>query len=65
MDRKEIDSMRRLMLSIVLILPLLAHAEPLYEMGVHGGVAGLSSHPVYIQSQMGLNGGAHIYYNYL
>ena len=57
--------MRRLMLSIVLILPLLAHAEHLFEMGVHGGVAAWSSQPVYIQSQMGLNGGAHIYYNYL
>ena len=57
--------MRRLMLSIVLILPLLAHAEHLFEMGVHGGVAAWSSQPVYIQSQMGLNGGAHLYYNYL
>lgn len=65
MDRKEIDSMRRLILSIVLILPLLAHAEHLFEMGVHGGVAAWSSQPVYVQSQMGLNGGAHIYYNYL
>lgn len=57
--------MRRLMLSIVLILPLLAHAEHLFEMGVHGGVAAWSSQPVYVQSQMGLNGGAHLYYNYL
>ncbi len=65
MDRKEIDSMRRLILSIVLLLPLLAHAEHLFEMGVHGGVAAWSSQPVYIQSQMGLNGGAHLYYNYL
>ena len=53
------------MLSIVLILPLLAHAEHLFEMGVHGGVAAWSSQPVYVQSQMGLNGGAHLYYNYL
>ena len=65
MDRKEIDSMRRLMLSIVLLLPLMAHAEHLFEMGVHGGVAGWSSQPVYVQSQLGLNGGAHLYYNYL
>ena len=57
--------MRRLMLSIVLILPLLAHAEHLFEMGVHGGVTAWSSQPVYVQSQMGLNGGAHLYYNYL
>ena len=57
--------MRRLILSIVLLLPLLAHAEHLFEMGVHGGVAAWSSQPVYIQSQMGLNGGAHLYYNYL
>ena len=57
--------MRRLMLSIVLILPLLVHAEHLFEMGVHGGVTAWSSQPVYVQSQMGLNGGAHLYYNYL
>lgn len=65
MDRKEIDSMRRLMLSIVLILPLMAHAEHLFEIGVHGGVAGWSSQPVYVQSQLGVNGGAQLYYNYL
>ena len=57
--------MRRLKLSIVLILPLLVHAEHLFEMGVHGGVAAWSSQPVYVQSQLGVNGGAQLYYNYL
>ena len=57
--------MRRLMLSIVLLLPLMAHAEHLFEIGVHGGVAGWSSQPVYVQSQLGVNGGAQLYYNYL
>lgn len=65
MDRKEVYTMRRLMLSIVLLLPLMAHAEHLFEIGVHGGVAGWSSQPVYVQSQLGLNGGAQLYYNYL
>ena len=57
--------MRRLIVSIVLIFPLLAHAEHLFEVGVHGGVAGWSSQPVYVQPQIGLNGGAQLYYNYL
>ena len=57
--------MRRLILSIVLFLPLLAHAEHLFEMGVHGGIAGWSSQPVYVRSQVGFNGGAQIYYDYL
>ena len=57
--------MRRLIVSIVLIFPLLAHAEHLFEVGVHGGVAGWASKPVYVQPQIGLNGGAHLYYNYL
>ena len=65
MDRKEVYSMRRLILSIVLFLPLIAKAEHLFEMGVHGGIAGLSSQPVYVHSQIGIHGGAQLYYNYL
>lgn len=57
--------MRRLIVSIVLLLPCMAHAEHLFEMGVHGGVAGWSSQPVYVRSQIGYNGGAQLYYNYL
>lgn len=65
MDRKEIHPMRRLILSIVLFLPLIAQAAHLFEMGVHGGVAGWSPQPVHVRSQVGFNGGAHVYYNYL
>ena len=65
MDGKETHPMKRLILSIVLFLPLMAHAEHLFEMGVHGGVAGWATQPVYVRSQVGLNGGAQIYYNYL
>ena len=32
--------MRRAILYILLLLPLMTHAEHLFEMGVHGGLAG-------------------------
>lgn len=57
--------MRRFFLYILLFLPLMAHAEHLFEMGVHGGIAGWSSKPVYVHSQVGFNGGVQLYYNYL
>ena len=57
--------MRRTILSIVFLLPLMAHAEHLFEMGVHGGIAGLSSQPIYVDKRVGFNGGAQLYYNYL
>ncbi len=57
--------MRRTILSIVFLLPLMAHAEHLFEMGVHGGLAGLSSQPIYVDKRVGFNGGAQLYYNYL
>ena len=65
MDGKETHPMKRLILSIVLFLPLMAHAEHLFEMGVHGGVVGWTTQPVYVRSQVGFNGGAHLYYDYL
>lgn len=57
--------MKQLILSIVLFLPLMAHAEHLFEIGAHGGVAGWTTQPVYVRSQVGFNGGAHVYYDYL
>lgn len=57
--------MKQLILSIVLFLPLMAHAEHLFEIGAHGGVAGWTTQPVYVHSQVGFNGGAHVYYDYL
>lgn len=57
--------MRRAILYILLLFPLWAHAEHLFEMGVHGGIAGMSSQPVYVKKQVGFNGGAQLYYNYL
>ena len=57
--------MRRTILSIVFLLPLMAHAEHLFEMGVHGGLAGLSSQPIYVDKRVGFKGGAQLYYNYL
>lgn len=57
--------MRRTILFIVFLLPLMAHAEHLFEMGAHGGIAGWSSQSVYVNKQAGFNGGAQLYYNYL
>lgn len=57
--------MRRAILYIVLFLPLMVHAEHLFEMGVHGGVAGWSSQPIYVNKQVGFNGGAQLYYDFL
>ena len=57
--------MRRAILYIVLFLPLMVHAEHLFEMGVHGGVAGWSSQPIYVKKQVGFNGGAQLYYDFL
>lgn len=57
--------MKQLILSIVLFLPLMAHAEHLFEIGAHGGVAGWTTQSVYVRSQVGFNGGAHVYYDYL
>lgn len=64
MDGEETDTMRRL-LYILMFLPLMVHAEHLFEMGVHGGVAGWSSQPIYVKKQVGFNGGAQLYYDFL
>ena len=65
MDGEEVDIMRRGLLYIVLLCSMMVRAEHLFEAGVHGGVAGWSAQPIYVNKQVGFQGGAHIYYNYL
>lgn len=57
--------MRRGVLYILLLCSIMVRAEHLFEAGMHGGVAGWSSQPVYVNKQVGFHGGAQIYYNYL
>lgn len=57
--------MRHAILYIFLFFPLILHAEHLFEIGMHGGAAGWSAQTVYVNKQMGYNGGAQLYYNYL
>lgn len=49
---------------VVILIPLIAHAEHVMETGLHGGLAGWSAKPVYVASQVGLHAGAHLYYAY-
>lgn len=69
MDGKETDTMRQCLYIVFLFFFIfhlsLCRAEHLFEMGVHGGVAGWSSQTVYINPQAGPHGGAQLYYNYL
>lgn len=57
--------MRRVLLYIVLFFPLVLHAEHVFEVGIHGGIAGWSSKTVYVNNTVGFHGGAQVYYNYL
>lgn len=65
MDGEEVDIMRRTILYILLLFPLVAQAEHLFEAGVHGGLGGWSAQPIYVNKQVGFNGGAQVYYDYL
>lgn len=66
MDRKESSAMKREHLILLLFfLPLCAHAEHLFEGGVHGGLSGWDAQPVYVSPQLGFHGGAQLYYTYL
>ena len=56
--------MKRILLCIAL-MPMMLHAEHLFEVGAHGGVAGWSSNTVYVNKQVGVHGGAQVYYSYL
>lgn len=65
MDRKESSAVKREHLILLLfLLPLCAHAEHLFEAGVHGGVAGWNAQTNYVSPRVGFHGGAQIYYTY-
>ena len=56
--------MKHRIIVILLLLPIVAHAEHLIEGGLHVGAAGYSAQTTYVSPQMGLHIGGHIYYNY-
>ena len=56
--------MRRYLLAILLLLPAMSRAEHVFEAGLHGGVAGWSAQPIYVEKQVGLHAGGHIYYSW-
>ena len=49
----------------LLLLPLFVYGESLFEAGLHGGLAGLTTQPVYVNRSVGLHAGAQVYYSYL
>ena len=56
--------MRKTGIVILLLLPVLLHAEHLFEMGLQGGIAGWSGKTEYVDKRVGAQGGAHVYYDY-
>ena len=49
----------------LLLLPLCVYGESLFEAGLHGGLAGWTAQPVYVNRSVGLHAGAQLYYSYL
>lgn len=64
MDREEDRIMRNIGIVILLLFPAILHAEHLFEMGLHGGLTGWNGKTEYIESRIGFQGGAHLYYDY-
>lgn len=56
--------MKRFVVIVFLCIPLLLHAEHVFEFGLHGGLTGLDAQTVYVNSRVGWNGGGQIYYTY-
>lgn len=56
--------MRARWLIIVLLFPLTLQAKHFFEIGLHGGLAAWDAQTTYVNSQLGYNAGAHIYYAY-
>ena len=66
MDRETIDTVSRNRCIIgLLLLPLFVYGESLFEAGLHGGLAGWTAQPVYVNRSVGLHAGAQLYYSYL
>ena len=57
--------MRRTVLNILLLFPLLAYADHFIEFGLHGGGALWNAKTNYVQKQVGLHAGGQIYYSLL
>ena len=64
MDGEEDRAMRKIGVVILLLLPVWLHAEHVFEMGLHGGVAGWNGKTEYVDRRVGAQGGAHVYYDY-
>lgn len=66
MDGEKGCIMRRIIGLIGLVLlPMILHAEHVFEAGLHGGVSGWNTQPVYVDKQVGFQGGAQLCYTYL
>ena len=55
---------REHLILLLFFLPLCAHAEHVFEAGLHGGVAGWNAQTNYVSPRVGFHGGAQIYYTY-
>ena len=56
--------MRKQLVIWILLLPMCVHAKHVFEVGLHGGLAGWSVQPVYVNAQVGFQGGAQLLYAY-
>lgn len=66
MDREKNSIMRRSIgFLCLLLLPMVAYAEHLFEFGLHGGAAGWSTQTIYVNKQLGYHAGAQLCYTYL
>lgn len=66
MDREKNSIMRRgIGFMCLLLLPMGAYAEHLFEFGLHGGAAGWSTQTIYVNKQLGYHAGAQLCYTYL
>lgn len=65
MDRKEGCAMRRRWFIWLVMMPLWIHAEHVFEVGLHTGLAGWYAQPIYVDKQVGLHAGGQLYYHYL
>ena len=64
MDGEKDRTMRKLALISLIGLPLLLHAEHMFELGLHAGGTAWKTQPVYVNTQMGLHAGLNLYYDY-
>ena len=56
--------MKHRIIVVFMLLPLLAHAEHVFEGGLHVGASAYNAQTTYVMPQAGLHIGGQIYYNY-